>query len=111
MRTVKLYLRPEAKQGAISTFAHWIRETGQKPDRGEYSPRSPDLTPLDFFLWGILKHTVYATKPRKLNDMRAAVVTACESIPRESVSRVCRFLSQNCRLCIFLNGEHFKHLK
>ncbi len=33
MRTVKLHLRPEAKQGAISAFAQWIRETGQKPDR------------------------------------------------------------------------------
>ncbi len=33
MRTVKLRLRPEAKQGAISAFAQWIRETGQKPDR------------------------------------------------------------------------------
>ncbi len=33
VRTVKLYLRPEAKQGAISAFAQWIRETGQKPDR------------------------------------------------------------------------------
>jgi len=26
---VKLHLRPEAKQGAISAFAQWIRETGQ----------------------------------------------------------------------------------
>ncbi len=29
MRTVKLHLRPEAKQGAISALALWIRETGQ----------------------------------------------------------------------------------
>ncbi len=33
VRTGKLRLRPEAKQGAISAFAQWIRETGQKPDR------------------------------------------------------------------------------
>ncbi len=33
MRTVKLHLRPEAKQGAISEFSQWIGETGQKPDR------------------------------------------------------------------------------
>ncbi len=31
--TVKLHLHPEAKQGGISAFAQWIRETGQKPDR------------------------------------------------------------------------------
>jgi hypothetical protein len=24
----------------------------------EYPPRSPDLTPLDFFLWGALKNAV-----------------------------------------------------
>ncbi len=29
----------------------------------EYPPRSPDITPLEFFLWGYLKDRVYATKP------------------------------------------------
>ena len=29
----------------------------------EYPPHSPELTPLDFFLWGYLKYKVYATKP------------------------------------------------
>jgi len=30
----------------------------------EWSSRLPDLTPLDFFLWGHLKQQVYATRPR-----------------------------------------------
>ncbi|GBM45178.1 hypothetical protein AVEN_181071-1 [Araneus ventricosus] len=29
----------------------------------EWPPRSPDLTPMDFFLWGYLKLQVYATPP------------------------------------------------
>ena len=41
IRIWKLHLRPEAKQGTISAFAQWIRETGQKPDRdGGHQPRS-----------------------------------------------------------------------
>ena len=30
----------------------------------EWLDRSPDLTPVDFFLWGWLKEHAYSTKPR-----------------------------------------------
>src|SRR5258705_1565926 len=40
------------------------------PDRvvskGRWPPRSPDLSPPDFFLWGMLKGTVYGNKPQTL---------------------------------------------
>ncbi|XP_071578855.1 histone-lysine N-methyltransferase SETMAR-like, partial [Temnothorax nylanderi] len=36
----------------------------------EWPPRSPDLTPLDFFLWGHLKQQVYATRPANAQDLR-----------------------------------------
>jgi len=32
-KMVKVHLYPDAKQRAISAFAQWIRETGQKSDR------------------------------------------------------------------------------
>ncbi|PNF43075.1 hypothetical protein B7P43_G02709 [Cryptotermes secundus] len=32
----------------------------------EYPPRSPDLTPLDFYLWGTLKDEVYRQKTATL---------------------------------------------
>jgi len=34
----------------------------------EWPPRSPDLSPLDYFLWGHLKR-VYKTKSRKLENL------------------------------------------
>ena len=37
---------------------HWIGRWGSI----EWPPRSPDLTPMDFFFWGILKDKVYARK-------------------------------------------------
>jgi len=35
---------------------HWI----SLRDSHEWPPRSPDFTPLDFFLWGHFKQQVYA---------------------------------------------------
>ncbi|GBM33600.1 hypothetical protein AVEN_181844-1 [Araneus ventricosus] len=32
----------------------------------EWPPRSPDLTPMDFFLWRCIKQQVYATRPPTL---------------------------------------------
>jgi hypothetical protein len=37
---------------------HWIGHHGPIP----WLPKSPDLTPLDFFLWGIMKEISYRTK-------------------------------------------------
>ena len=36
-------------------------------------PRSPDMTPCDFFLWGYLKDKVYTSPPRNLQDLRARI--------------------------------------
>lgn len=44
----------------------WIGRRGHI----EWPPRSPDLTPLDFFLWGHLKSKIYATQPESLDDLR-----------------------------------------
>lgn len=35
----------------------------------EWPARSPDLSPLDYFLWGYLKAKVYATQPLNLEDL------------------------------------------
>ena len=36
-------------------------------------PRSPDLSPWDFFLWGYLKGKVYVDKPRDIPHLQNAI--------------------------------------
>ena len=36
----------------------------------EWPPRSPDMTPCDFFLWGYIKSRVYETPPTSIQDLR-----------------------------------------
>ena len=35
-----------------------------------FPPRSCDLTPLDFFLWGYVKYKVYADAPQSIQELK-----------------------------------------
>ncbi|GBN84213.1 hypothetical protein AVEN_33599-1 [Araneus ventricosus] len=52
----------------VSSVQQYIRDTFQQQVIGyggcvEWPPRSPDLNPLEFFLWGYTKQRVYTTPP------------------------------------------------
>lgn len=72
--------------------------------------RSPDLTPLDFFLWGRIKDLVYATAPITQEDMRQRIIDACASINVEELYNVQASLIRKFQWCLDENGGHFEHL-
>lgn len=50
-----------------------------------WPPRSPDLTPLDFYLWGFLKDRVFRTGlPKTLDEMRDRILENC-TIPDDDM--------------------------
>ena len=55
----------------------WIGRRGPV----EWPPRSPDLTPPDFFLWGYLKDKVYAQRPQTIDELKEIIVAECNAIP------------------------------
>jgi len=55
----------------------------------EEAPRSPDLTPCDFFLWGFVKEAVYVPSlPTALDDLRNRIKTAVNSVTQDILRRV-----------------------
>jgi hypothetical protein len=56
----------------------WIGRTSNEDSALiPWSPRSPDLTPCDFFLWGYVKDKVYVSPiPRDLPQLRQRIVAA-----------------------------------
>ena len=44
----------------------WIGRGGPIP----WPPRSPDITPLDFFLWGYVKDIAYRTNVRDISNLK-----------------------------------------
>ena len=62
----------------------------------EIPPRSPDLTPLDFYLWGTFKNTMYATKLQKLEELRDQIEHAINDIPLTTIQMVCLSVQRRC---------------
>jgi hypothetical protein len=46
----------------------------------EWPARSPDLTPLDFFLWGHLKNRVYVNRPRDTEELKQRITNEIANI-------------------------------
>ena len=77
-----------------------------------WPPRSPDLNPLDFFLWGHLKSLVYATPVNNCEELKNRITARCEQI-RDTpgiLERVRESMRRRVQACIDANGSHFQHL-
>ena len=70
----------------------------------QWPPCSPDLTPMDFFIWGEMKCLLYETLIDTPEELVAHVADAA-AIIRETQSFACRY-----QLCINVNGRHFQQL-
>ena len=44
--------------------------------RGQsWAPRSPDLNPLDYYVWGVLKESVYKPTPTTIDELSEKIKT------------------------------------
>lgn len=72
--------------------------------------RSPDLSALDFFLWGFMKSIVYRTPVQDLQDLEQRIEQAVRQITPEMVANCKRSLLERARCCVQQQGGHFEHL-
>ena len=54
----------------------------------DWPPRSCDITPLDFFLWGHVKAQVYADKPATIEHLEANITSQVHAVRPEVLERV-----------------------
>lgn len=107
------------QDGAPPHYAAVVREhlNVLLPDRWigrggpvEWPPRSPDLNPLDFFLWGYLKCRVYEDRPETLQELQENIERECANITPATIHAVIREWSARVTQCYVGNGRHFEHL-
>lgn len=99
-RSVRDHLNNEYPQ-------RWIGRLGPI----SWPPRSPDLNPLDFFLWGYLKEIIYSKPIHNLAELRARINEAVQTINARSYGRpLKRSVLRRCRACIQAEGKNFEHL-
>ncbi|XP_011687036.1 PREDICTED: uncharacterized protein LOC105449477 [Wasmannia auropunctata] len=82
---------------------------------GRYGPihwpaRSPDLNPLDFFLWGHCKEIVYRQLPEDIEELNDKLHFAIWDVDDEVMEKTQENLLRRMRACIAMDGGHFEHL-
>lgn len=75
-----------------------------------WPPRSPDLTCLDYYLWGHMKDMVYQTPSETVEDLRRRIFEVADLIRNNNdmLHRATRALLRRARLCLARNGGHFE---
>ncbi|KAJ4437953.1 hypothetical protein ANN_13892 [Periplaneta americana] len=68
---------------------------------------SPNLTSLDFFLWGYVKDKVYDTPVRRdLRDLRERIIEAIERIPEDMLQRAWQEIVHRLDIVTVTAGAH-----
>lgn len=76
----------------------------------EWPARSPDLTPLDFFLWGVLKDKVFSRKPRTIASLKDIIIDEWQQITPDMCLKVAHSVVRRYEDCIKVGGHQFEHL-
>lgn len=123
LEDVPLLIRPEMIFQHDGAPAHFSRQARQYlneayPNRwigrgGPHSwpPRSPDLTPLDYYLWGHSKSLVYETQVNTRAELRQRIIDVFQQIRHnpEVLRAATQSILDRVNLCINAEGGHFEH--
>lgn len=87
-------------------YSPWIGRGGPVA----WPPRSPDLTPLDFFLWGTMKHRVYFDVPNSREELISKIIATGNELreDREMIRRSTQHVAIRATACLHRNGDHFE---
>ena len=69
--------------------------------------RSPDLNPLDFFLWRFLKEKVYEKESMSQTDLLNRISVACKCVMMNMLRKIPNELYSRMLFCIAAEGSHF----
>lgn len=86
---------------------NWIGRNGPI----KWPPRSPDLTPLDFYVWGRAKELVYNEEIISCNQLKRKIKEAFQTIQEEITLDVTTAeIRRRYVKCTTMHGSHFEHL-
>jgi len=73
--------------------------------------RSPDLNPLDFFLWGHISSSIYKTAPfPDVATLQNAIEECCGKITSQQLQNVQTEFYHRLGYCVLAEGGIFEHL-
>lgn len=83
----------------------WIGRFGPR----RWPARSPDLTPLDFYLWGTVKNEVYSQPRTTVEQLREKIADVIEHLQQVDMEKVRQSLLRRCVACCEVQGRHVEN--
>ncbi|GFW64680.1 uncharacterized protein TNCV_700831 [Trichonephila clavipes] len=74
-----------------------------------WPPRSPDLSPCDYWLWGYLKSQVYRYRPTSLGMLKDNIRLKCLTITPDMLYSAVHNIIPRLQLLLRNDGEHIEH--
>lgn len=89
-------------------FPGWIGKGGYIA----WPPKSPDLTAMDFSIWGLMKTRVFAHPIANVEHLNLWITIEFDIINEDLVmlARIVNSIEKRYLKCIEMNGEYFQHL-
>ena len=75
-----------------------------------WHPRSCDLTPLDYFLWGAVKDKCYSNHPETIQDLKYEIQAAVAAIRPETIEKVLQNWVDRISYCKLSRGGHLSEI-
>ena len=89
----------------FATFPNrWIGGDGPTP----WPPGLPDITPLDFFLWGYVKDKVFSTPVPEIANLKARIADAFAAITEDMLENTWRESDYRLDFPRAKKGAHFE---
>ena len=87
----------------VATYSNrWTGRDGPTP----WPSRSPDITPLDFFLWRYVKDKVFSTPVPDITDLKARITDAFATVTEEMLENTWREIDYRLDVLRATKGAH-----
>ena len=80
----------------------WIGRDGPTP----WPARSPDITPLDFFLWGYVKTKVFKSEIKDIDDLKTKIIEVEASVRPEMLVKTWKEVKSRLEMLAENGGRH-----
>ena len=81
-------------------------------EKEQWPPNSPDINPLDFYVWGAMLHMYeqLSPRPRDIEQLKVALQRIWDDVPLEEIQAAVLSVRKRLSACIRAEGGHFEHL-
>ena len=74
-----------------------------------WTPSSPDLSSVDYEVWGVLQQCVYQSRIRDVDHLKQSLIEECHCSDQKIIDPAVRQWRVRLRACVRANGGHFEH--